>query len=92
MDLLQKLVHSDAEAISTDFLSRKSRNISGTSSTESNLVRYPVEENIEGGSHDQIDVSGDISGFLCRQRNYWVITRELLGNYWGIPGQFLVNY
>ena len=44
----QILVHSDAEAISTYFLSRKRVKVSGTSSDESNWVGYPVEENIKG--------------------------------------------
>ena len=34
--MLQILVHSDTEAISTDLLSSKSRKVSGTSSAESN--------------------------------------------------------
>ena len=50
--LLQTLVHSDAEDISTDLLSRKMRKVSGTSSAESNWVWYTVEENIKGGSHE----------------------------------------
>ena len=52
MDLLQTSVHSDAEAVSTDFLSRKGRKLFGTSSAESNWVGYPVEEKVEGGSHE----------------------------------------
>ena len=50
-DLLQTLVHSDAEAISTALLSSKIRKVSGTSSAESNWVGYPVEENIAGEIH-----------------------------------------
>ena len=50
--LLQTSVHSDAEAISTDFLSSKRRNLSGTFSSESNWVGYPVEDNIKGKSHE----------------------------------------
>ena len=46
--LFQISVYSDAEAISTYLISSKSRNLYGTSSTESNWVGYPVEENIEG--------------------------------------------
>ena len=61
--MLQILVHSDAETISTYFLSRKRRKVSGTSSAESNWVGYPVEENIEGGSRDSFDVSGEILKF-----------------------------
>ena len=72
--MLQTLVHSDAEAISTYLLSRKRIQLSGTSSDEPNWVGYPVEENIEWESHDSFDVSGDILGFSL-QKN------ELLGNY-----------
>ena len=36
MDLLQTVFHSDADAISTDFLSRKSIKVYSTSSAESN--------------------------------------------------------
>ena len=50
--MLQTSVHSDAEAISTDFNSREIRKVYGTSSDESNWVRYPVEENIKGESHE----------------------------------------
>ena len=52
MDLLQIVVHSDAEAISTYFLSKKSGRISGTSSSESNWVGYPIEDNTEEESHE----------------------------------------
>ena len=45
-DMLQTSVHSDAEAISIDLISRKSRNVSGTSSAEYNWFGYPVEDNI----------------------------------------------
>ena len=69
----QILVHSDAEAISTYFPSRKRGKVSGTSSDESNWVGYPVEENIRGESHESFDVSGDILTFSLQ-------TRELLGN------------
>ena len=48
--MFQTLFHFDTEAITTDFLSRKMIKVYGTSSDESNLVRYPFEENIEGGS------------------------------------------
>ena len=51
MDMLQKLVHSDAEAIPTDLLSRKRIKVSGTYSAESNWVGHTAEENIEGESH-----------------------------------------
>ena len=71
--MLQKQVHSDAEAISAYFLLRKIRKVFGTSSDESNWVGYPVEENIEGGSHDSFDVSGDILRFSLQ-------TNELMGN------------
>ena len=74
MYMLQKSVHSDAEAISTDFLSRKRVKLSGTSSDESNWVGCPVEDKIEGGSHESFDVSGEILKFSLQ-------TRELLGNY-----------
>ena len=47
----QILVHSDAEAISTYFLSRKLGKVSVTSSDESNRVGDTVEENIIGESH-----------------------------------------
>ena len=76
MDLLQTLFHSYAETISTYFLSRKSRKLSGTSSAESNWVGYPVEENTEGGSHESFDVSGDNLTFHLQ-------TGEVLGKYWG---------
>ena len=46
-DMLQTVVHSYAEAISKYFLSSKMIRVSGTSSNESNLVGYPIEENIE---------------------------------------------
>ena len=36
------------------------RKVSGTSSSESNWVGYPVEDNIEGESHESFDVSCDI--------------------------------
>ena len=48
MDLLHTLFHSDTEAISTDFLSRKMRKVYGTSSSESNWAEYPIEENTGG--------------------------------------------
>ena len=76
-DLLQTSVNYDAEDISTDLLSSKRIGVYGTSSDESNWVGYPVEENIEGGSHELFDVSGDVLKFSLQ-------TRELLGNYWGI--------
>ena len=47
-DILQTLVYYDAEVISTYFLSRKMRKLSGTYSYESNWFGYPVEDNIEG--------------------------------------------
>ena len=46
MYLLQKLVHSYSEAISTDLLSRKRIKVSGGYSAESNWVGYPVKDNI----------------------------------------------
>ena len=73
-DLLQTLVHSDAEAISTYFLSRKCRNVSGTSFNKSNWVGYPVEKKIKGESHNSFDVSGEALKFSLQ-------TNELLGNY-----------
>ena len=76
--MLQTSVHSDAEAISTDFLLRKRRKLSGTSSAESNWVGYPVEENIEGESHDSFDVSGEILNFFFAEKR---ITGGLQGNY-----------
>ena len=79
---MQTLVHSDAEAISTDFFSKKRRNISGNSSAESNWVGYPVEENTKGKSHESFDVSGGILIFLDKGitvGDYWVINMELLG-------------
>ena len=57
---MQTLVNSDAEAISTYFLSSKSINVSGTSSDESNWVGFPIEENIEGEIHEYFNVSGEI--------------------------------
>ena len=72
--MLQTLVHSDAEDISTDFISSKIRNLSCTSSDESNWVGYPVEENIEGEIHESFDVSGDILKFSFQ-------AMEILGNY-----------
>ena len=52
MDMLQTLVHSDAEAKSTYFFSRKKRKVSGTSYAESNSVGYQIEDNIKGKSHE----------------------------------------
>ena len=49
---MQTFVHYDAEAISKNLLSRKRRKVSGTYSAESNWVGYPVEEIIEGESHE----------------------------------------
>ena len=46
-DILRTLVHFGTEDISTYFLSRKRRKVSGTSSAESNWVGYPVEDNIK---------------------------------------------
>ena len=77
---MQTSVHSDAEAISIDLLLRKSRKVFGTSSSESNWVGYPFEYNIEGDSHESLDVSGDILKSSLQ-------TRELLGNHW----ELLVN-
>ena len=51
MDLLQTVVRSDAETVSTYFLSRKRGKLSVTYSVESNWIGYPIEENIEGESH-----------------------------------------
>ena len=89
--MLQTSVHSDAEAISTDFLSRKIIKVSVTSSTESNWTGFPVEENIEGGGHESFDFQVIFLIFIFRQGNYWGITRELLGNYWEIIGGLLGN-
>ena len=68
------MVHSDAEAISTNFLSSKRRKVSETSSAESDLVVYPGEDNIKGESRESFDVSGDI--LKCSLQ-----TRELLRSY-----------
>ena len=72
--MLQTSVHSDAESISTDLISRKKRKVSGTSSAESNWVGNPVEDNIEGESHDSFDVLDKISKFSFQ-------AMEILGNY-----------
>ena len=72
--MLQTSDHYYAEDISTYLLSRKRRKVSGTSSSESNWVGYPVEENIEGGSRESFYVSCDILMFSFQ-------TRELLDNY-----------
>ena len=45
--MLQTLVHSDAEAISTDLLSSKGITVSSNSSSESKWFGSPVEENIQ---------------------------------------------
>ena len=74
IDLLQTLIHSDEEAISTDLLSRKRRKVSGTASSELNWVGYPVKDKIKWESHKSFDVSGDILKFSLQ-------TRELLENY-----------
>ena len=85
MNIFHTVVHSVAEAISIDLLSRKIRKVSGTYSSESNQVGYPVEENIEGESHESFDFSGDILIFSLQTRELlWVITGELLMSYWGI--------
>ena len=90
-DVLQTLIHSDAEAISTDLISSKRKNVYSTSSDESNWARYPVEENIEEESHESFDVSGDILKFSLQTRELlWEITRELLGNYWVILGELIL--
>ena len=81
---MQTSVHYDAEAISTDLISRKRRNVSGTSSAESNWVGYPVEDNTEGEIHESFDVSGEILKLFLQ-------TRELLGNPWGVLGELLGN-
>ena len=65
---MQTFVHSDAEAISTYFLSRKRIKVSGTSSAESNWVGYRVEENIEGEIHESFDVLGEILNFSLKTR------------------------
>ena len=81
-DLLHTSVHSDAEAISTHLVSSKRRKLSGTSSAELNWVGFPVEENIEGESHDSFYVSNEILKFsLQKKMNYWGVTRESLRNY-----------
>ena len=59
-DMLHTVSRSDSEAISKYFLSRKRIKVSGTSSTESKWVGYPIEYNIKGESHESIDVSGEI--------------------------------
>ena len=65
MDLLETVVHSDAEDISPYLMSRKRIQVSGTSSDESNW---------EEKSHESFDVSGEILKFSLQ-------TRELLGDY-----------
>ena len=86
--MLHTVVYSVAEAISTDFPSRKITNLFGTSSAESNWVGYPIEENIEGGSHETFEVSGDIFKFSLQIRKLLLgITGELIENYWGIAGE-----
>ena len=81
MDMLQIVVHSDAEAISTHLLSRKSTKVSGTYSARSNLVGYPIEEDIKGESHETFDVSREILKFSLQTRELlWRITGELIGN------------
>ena len=67
-DMLYTVVHSYVETISADFLSRKSRKVSGTSSAESNWFGYTIEENIKGGSHESFDVSGEILKFSLQTR------------------------
>ena len=47
-DMFQTVVHSYVEAISTDLLSRKIREVSGTSSSESNWAGYPNKDNTKG--------------------------------------------
>ena len=91
MDLLQIVIHSYTEAISKYFLSRKIRKVYGTSSTELNCVGCPIEENIEGGSHESFDVSGEILEFSLQTRELlWGITGGLLGNYWVITGGLIL--
>ena len=65
---MQTSVHSDAEATSTYFLSRKRRKVSVTSSDESNWVGYQVEENNEGEINESFDVSGEILRFPLQTR------------------------
>ena len=93
-DMLRTLINYDPEAISTDFLSRKKRKLSGTSSAESNLVGHPVEENIEEEGHESFDVTGENLKFSLQTRelvwNFYGINRELLGNYWGITGELIL--
>ena len=55
-DLLHTSVHYYVEDISKYFLSRERIKVSGTSSDESNLVGYPIEDNIEGARHESFDV------------------------------------
>ena len=75
---MQTVSQCDADAISTVFLSRKTRKVSGTSSAGSNCVGYPIEENIEGKIHESFYFSGNILIFnFCRQGNY---CGELPGN------------
>ena len=81
---MQTSVHYDAEAISTDLISRKRRNVSGTSSAESNWVGYPVEDNTEGEIHESFDVSGEILKLFFADKG---ITRKSLGSSWGITGE-----
>ena len=60
---MQISCHSDAEAISTNFLSMKRIQAPGTSSAESTWVRYQVEKNTEGEGHESFDVSGELLKF-----------------------------
>ena len=57
--------------------------MSGTSYDESNWVGYPIEEKIEGGSHESFDVSGDILDFFADKG---ITAGGLLRNYQGITG------
>ena len=87
------MVHSDTKAISTYFLSRKRRKVSGTSSAESNWVGYLIEDIIEGESHESFDVSGEVLKFSFQKRELlWVINVELLGDYCIITRELLGNY
>ena len=37
----------------------------------------------KGGVMNHLMFQVILWNFLCRQGNYWGITRELMGNYWG---------
>ena len=83
--MLQTVVYSDADEISTDLISRKTSKVYGTSSDESNWVGYPIYYNSKGGSHEYLDISGEILKCSLQTRGLlWGITGEFLGVYWVI--------